>query len=210
MKSDVTHRLVIFTKYPEPGQVKTRLIPLLGANGAAEVHRCMVVHTLEWVRRLLEERSLQVAVYFDGGNAHLMTECFGRDWNFMEQTSGDLGARLSAALALTDRPTIVVGTDCPDLGPIHIHQAIEALRHDDVVLGPAADGGYYLIGIRHFYRPLFTAIPWGTDSVCRTTRDIASSLMLSVTMLEELSDIDRPEDMGLLKLPFEVAPCYEG
>ena len=66
------------------------------------------------------------------------------------------------------------------------------------MLGPAKDGGYYLIGMKRFWQPLFADIPWGTDAVCRVTQRVASSLNVSVALLEELSDVDRPEDMNLL------------
>jgi rSAM/selenodomain-associated transferase 1 len=207
MESDSTGRVIVFTKYPEPGQVKTRLIPFLGAEGAAELHRCMVVHTLDGISRLLAERSLQVDVYFDGGDCQQMAACFGRRWHYVEQVSGDLGARLSVALRPTDKPTVVIGTDCPGLQPTHVHEAMNRLREDDLVIGPANDGGYYLIGINRFHQALFTDIPWGTESVCRITQEIASSLKLSVAMLEELCDIDRPEDLNALSFTFKAAHC---
>jgi rSAM/selenodomain-associated transferase 1 len=202
MKSDITGRLIIFTKYPEPGYVKTRLIPLLGAEGAAELHRRLTVHTLSWVNALRLEEALRVEIYFKGGTAELMAACFGSNWHYVEQASGDLGTRLSNALSLADEPTVTIGTDCPGLGSMHIRQAMNHLRKQDLVLGPATDGGYYLIGVRQFWPTLFLDIPWGTDAVCRTTQQIASALGLSVAMLEKLSDVDRPEDMASLNMRF--------
>ena len=99
---------------------------------------------------------------------------------------------------------MAIGTDCPELGPVQIHKAMNELRQHDVILGPAKDGGYYLIGMKRFRQPLFTDIPWGTDAVCRETQRIASSLNLSVALLDELSDVDRPEDMDLLDSQFTL------
>jgi uncharacterized protein len=194
----VLDRLIIFTRYPEPGQVKTRLIPLLGPQRAADLHRRLAVHTLAWAHELAREDGVELVVHFDGGDEQLMEECFGNTFLFIPQGSGDLGERLTAALADICGPTIVIGTDCPALTPDQVRGAILALRCADVVLGPATDGGYYLVGLKAPQPQLFTDIPWGTDRVCETTRQRARTVDLSVQLLQALPDIDRPEDISLL------------
>src|SRR4051812_15090530 len=106
---DTTNRLIIFTKYPEPGHVKTRLVPLLGNEGAAELHRRLTAHTLAWVETLRAEPTLSVDIYFNGGSTELMVSCFGSDWRYIEQASGDLGNRLTVAFAAINEPTVAIG-----------------------------------------------------------------------------------------------------
>src|SRR5438045_2552537 len=120
---DTINRLIIFTKYPEPGQVKTRLVPLLGRERAAGLQRRLTAHTLARVDTLRTDRPLTVDIFFDGGSARQMASCFGDDWRYIEQAPGDLGNRLSVAFAATKEPTLAIGTDCPELGPTQFRQA---------------------------------------------------------------------------------------
>ena len=188
-------RLIVFTRYPDPGRVKTRLIPVLGAEGAAQLHERLTVQTLSWVSAMPAETLLRVEVYFDGGTIDLMSARFGSDMTYVQQVDGDLGAKLICATNTVDGPTVVVGTDCPDLGPDEVLQAFEALQSTDLVLGPASDGGYYLIGMNQSTSELFIGIPWGTDRVCRLTQEIAMECGLSVELLDVLDDLDRPDDL---------------
>ena len=192
-------RLVVFTRYPAPGQVKTRLIPILGPQEAAELHRRLTDHALAWAQALARDDGIELAVHFDGGDGELMQACFGSAFSFVPQSGGDLGDRLVTAFADVAAPTVVIGTDCPELTPGHIRSAFAALRSADVVLGPATDGGYYLIGLTSPQPHLFASIPWGTDRVCKVTLDYADSAGLRIEMLATLSDVDRPQD--LLGLP---------
>jgi hypothetical protein len=110
-----------------------------------------------------------------------------------EQVGEDLGRRMRHARAARDLPTVIIGADCPQLTGDHLRRAFAALSDHDMVIGPATDGGYYLIG---------GAIPdasidWGTDRVLQQTLDWAKEHGLSVAMLDELADVDRPEDLGV-------------
>lgn len=194
----MTDRLVVFTRYPEPGQVKTRLIPTLGPQGAAELHRRLTVHTLTWAQATAREGGIELAVHFDGGSIRSMRESFGHGISFAPQVGGDLGDRLVAAFGEVPTPTVIIGTDCPELTPDHIRSAFAALRCADMVLGPATDGGYYLVGLRKPQRQLFAGIPWGTNQVCRSTHRRAIESGLKVEMLTPLADVDRPEDLHQL------------
>lgn len=198
----MTDRLIIFTRYPEPGQVKTRLIPVLGPRGAAELHRRLTFHTLGWAQELASRGGVELTVHFDGGDVNSMRKCFGGDIHFVPQSSGDLGQRLADALSDTCAPTIAIGTDCPALTENHVHRAFAALRRADVVIGPATDGGYYLIGLTSPQPRLFANIPWSTDRVCETTLLHARPDGLRVEILELLSDVDRPEDLADLPRNF--------
>lgn len=195
-------RLIIFTRYPEPGKAKTRMIPALGAEGAASLHRQMTEHTLNQVRELRCFRPVSIEVRFDGGNQQLMQDWLGSDLVYQPQGEGDLGSRLARSLHSAfqngiDR-TIIIGTDCPDLNSQAIAQAfclLEPAR--DLVLGPALDGGYYLIGVSYFIPELFTGISWGTAEVLQQTSEIAKKLNLAFAELPELADVDRPEDLPI-------------
>jgi uncharacterized protein len=201
----VTERLIIFTRYPEPGKTKTRLIPALGANGAAALQQLMTEHTVRQVRSL--DRLLSVEIRFTGGNSptqtrqkhRLMQDWLGRSLTYEPQAQGDLGMRMAQAFqaAFTsgcDR-VVTIGTDCPSLDATRLAQAFDALRTHDLVLGPATDGGYYLIGLKRLEPTLFQGIAWGTSEVFRKTVEAANQAGLSIAYLDPLTDIDRPEDL---------------
>ena len=197
----VREGLIIFTRYPEPGKTKTRLIPSLGPDGAAGLQRRMTEHTLTRVRELQRYRPVSVEVRYEGGNKHLMEQWLGADIPFRPQGNGDLGQRMARAFheafqAGMDR-VVLVGTDIPHITPRILHGAFESLRSTDLVLGPVRDGGYYLIGMRQARPQLFVDLPWGTEKVMERTRRIANNLGLSVVLLEALDDVDRPEDLHL-------------
>lgn len=197
-----TQHLIIFTRYPEPGTTKTRLIPALGAQGAAELHRQLAEGTLSQARRLQASASISLEVRFTGGTTRQMQEWLGVDLTYRLQGNGDLGERMSQALTEAFQAAIeqavIIGTDCPSLDEVLLAKAFDRLHQNDLVLGPAQDGGYYLIGVRCEYPELFTNIHWGSDRVFEQTLAIAQRLNLSIATLPELPDIDRPEDLNLL------------
>jgi uncharacterized protein len=194
-------RLILFTRYPEAGKAKTRLIPALGAEGAAALHRQMADHTSLQVQALQSRHSLCVEVRFAGGNRDLMQCWLGTDWMYTVQGEGDLGDRMgrsfqSAFTSGVDR-ALIIGTDCPDLDASLLNQALCELQQHDLVLGPASDGGYYLIGLRRWIPQLFVGIAWSTASVLERTLAIAAELNLSVALLPILSDVDYPADLKI-------------
>ena len=193
--------LIIFTRYPTPGAVKTRLIPAVGAAGAAMLHRQMTEATLCKARELRQRMPGSIAVHFDGSDSQQMADWLGIDLVYRSQGEGDLGVRMDRSIASAcqsvDR-VILIGTDCPELTVDILAQAFEYLLERDLVLGVALDGGYYLIGMRQPQPELFVDVDWGTDRVLQQTIDIANSLNLSIGYLPKLADIDRPEDLPLL------------
>ncbi len=196
------NRLIVFTRYPEPGATKTRMIPALGPEGAAELHRKLTEHTLRQARRF---SAASVEVQWTGGNEDAMRTWLGPDARLRHQSEGDLGARMAEAFrrAFQDGATraVLVGCDCPDLGPETYDAAFEALERNEVLLGPALDGGYYLVGIRakasDTWQTLFNGIDWGTDQVLAQSLARARDAGLRVALLAPLEDVDRPKDLAI-------------
>jgi len=192
-------RLIIFTRYPEPGMTKTRLIPVLGPEGAADLHRRMGEHTMAWARFLQTHSPVSVEVRYAGGDENLLRQWLGPDFLYHDQGRGDLGERMARAIADAFQSggerVVLVGTDCPGLTGVLVQRALELLKSNDLVLGPASDGGYYLIGVRRIVPQLFSEILWGTSEVLEKTLRIADKMQLRVFLLEPLDDVDRPEDL---------------
>ena len=206
MSSDPREQLVVFTRYPEPGATKTRLIPVLGPEGAAKLQRQMTEHLLSNISRLVRTRPLAVEIRFAGGNARRMRNWLGSNFIYAPQGDGDLDQRMTAALTAAfdggAKAAVLIGTDIPGITADIVEQALDALRHKDAVFGPATDGGYYLVGLRKgaFGRALptlFKGLPWGTNRVMGLSLKRAAELMLSVALLEALEDVDRPEDLAV-------------
>ncbi|MEB3278800.1 MAG: TIGR04282 family arsenosugar biosynthesis glycosyltransferase [Lyngbya sp.] len=191
--------LIIFTRYPEPGKTKTRLIPALGTEGAAEFHRQMTEKTVKLVREFAAFYPVSTEICYTGGNGELMRDWLGADLRYNLQGSGDLGDRLresfQGAFELGKTAVMAIGTDCPDLSLEILFQAFEKLKKGDIVLGPADDGGYYLIGLSRFIPEVFIGINWGSSEVFQQTITVCERLNLAVELLPQLADIDRPEDL---------------
>ncbi len=193
--------LIIFTRYPEPGKTKTRLIPVLGSVGAANLQRQMTEHTIFNVKELQKVIDISVEVRFAGGNMELMRQWLGLDLVYQSQGEGDLGSRMARSLLQAFQSgaekAIIIGTDCPGLNAQILATAFEKLHTFDLVLGPALDGGYYLIGLRQTIPELFANIEWGTAQVFQKTVEIAQKFNLSQVNLIKLADVDRPEDLSI-------------
>lgn len=193
--------LIIFTRYPEPGKTKTRLIPALGTLGAANLQREMTEYTIFQVQELQKVIDISVQMRFAGGNLQLMQDWLGLGLVYQSQGEGDLGSRMARSLFESFQSgaekVIIIGTDCPGVNTQILATAFDKLHDFDVVLGPAIDGGYYLIGLRQTIPELFVNIEWGTAQVFQKTVDIAQKLNLSQVNLPPLADIDRPEDLPI-------------
>ncbi|NDJ25449.1 DUF2064 domain-containing protein [Nostoc sp. B(2019)] len=199
--------LIIFTRYPEPGKTKTRLIPALGTIGAANLQREMTEYTIFQVRELQKVTAISVEVRFAGGNSQLMQDWLGLGLAYQPQGEGDLGSRMARSLfdafESGAKEVIIIGTDCPGVNAQILATAFEQLQAFDLVLGPAIDGGYYLIGLRQPIPELFVNIEWGTAQVFQKTVDIAQLLNLSPVYLPTLADVDRPEDLPIWEQTLE-------
>jgi len=192
-------RLIIFTRFPEPGKSKTRLVPALGPAGAAELHRQMVEHTLRWAKELRSRFPLSIEIRYTGRPLEPFRRWLGPDFLYSDQGEGDLGQRMFSsvqdAFAGKIKKVLLIGTDCPDLSPDLAEGALVLLNSADLVLGPTEDGGYYLMGLRRAIPQLFQEIPWGTETVLQKTLEIAQDSKLSYSLLPFLADVDRPEDL---------------
>jgi len=194
--------IAILAKAPVPGSVKTRLIPTIGAHAAAVL------------QERLTERVVATALAANVGPVTLWCAPDSTHSAFLKlvtrsritlrpQPEGDLGARMLAATAAAGGPVLVVGTDCPALTDVHLRSAASALREGaDIILIPAEDGGYVLIGLRSAQPTVFSGIPWGTNTVLAETRSrvIASQLVLAER--PPLWDVDTEADLARIEREF--------
>ncbi|MEM1132781.1 MAG: TIGR04282 family arsenosugar biosynthesis glycosyltransferase [Pseudomonadota bacterium] len=181
--------LRLFAKYPVPGYAKTRLIPALGETGAAALHRTLAHRTCA----TLIASGQPVVAHYAGEEEMAFREWLGDTPDYAEQPEGDLTNRLLAALGTG--PQIFFGADTPDLTVEIVQKAVVALETHQVVIGPAEDGGYYLIGMVRPLPDLFRDMPWSTDKVLPTTLARLEAMAIAPVMLETLADCDRPEDL---------------
>lgn len=189
--------LLIFCKAPIAGQVKTRLHPALTFEQAADAHRRLVRMTLE---RAFRQLLCPVVLCCSPNADHAFFRRCAADYplELTDQRGNDLGERMRNAFAgaLTRyRQAILIGCDCPSLTADDLHHALKALGSgSDVVISPATDGGYVLIGVKADQPVLFSGMPWGTDRVMAETRRRASETGLSLRELEPQWDVDTIED----------------
>ena len=191
--------LAVLARAPVAGSVKTRLIPALGADGAAALQQRLIERT---VASACAAAIGPVTVWTTPAAPH---PCFTalaarHPIALAAQPDGDLGARMLAAGAAAGGPALVIGTDCPALMPEHLREAAQVLRAgSDVVVIPAEDGGYVLIGSRRPQPGLFADMTWGTDTVMAETRRRLARDGLTWQEPALLWDVDRPEDIARLR-----------
>ncbi|MGC9260092.1 MAG: TIGR04283 family arsenosugar biosynthesis glycosyltransferase [Phycisphaerae bacterium] len=199
--SPTAGKLVVFLRYPRPGHTKTRLVPVLGPDGAADIQRAMSLHTLAQARQLAQRRPVDIELRYCGGSCSEVAAIYGRDIDMRAQGEGDLGDRMYRACAEAfgqgAARVVIVGTDCPEMNADMMARAFDSLKDNDLVIGPATDGGYYLIGMRRPIAALFSHIAWGTEVVLAQTMAVARDLALAVHLLDPLHDVDRPADITI-------------
>jgi len=188
--------LLVFAKEPVPGRVKTRLAAAVGDRAAARIYHEMGRRIVDGLRG----GDYRIRVCFDPPDGRAAVE----EWldpaglEFHPQAGGDLGARLEAAFRdgfARAGAVVAIGTDAPDVGRSLVERAFTRLAHADLVLGPARDGGYYLLGLKEPNPALFREIPWSTPGVLDATRERAESSGLTVYELPVLADVDTVEDL---------------
>ncbi|VAX09894.1 Glycosyltransferase [hydrothermal vent metagenome] len=192
-------RILIFSKAPIPGKAKTRLIPELGEQGAADFSARL---TQYMVQQIVESQlcpfQLCCAPDTEHELFHQLQEQYGVE--LKQQQGADLGARMENALAdgLESSPVVLlIGSDCPAISADYLEQAIQYLNRKEVscVLGPAEDGGYVLVGQSVLNKMIFEKISWGTADVLQQTRNILEATGKKYVELATLWDVDRPEDI---------------
>lgn len=190
--------LHLLARAPEPGRVKTRLIPALGEEGASHLQRVLVERALALPAQGFSDRFLWLA---EGPDEALEALAAVHGWTVVGQPAGDLGERMRriAALGLAESQGVVlIGNDCPALDGGYLTAACQGLSRHDAVLGPAEDGGYVLLGLRRVDGLLFEGMPWGTGQILELTRERLLQLGWSYELLPVLWDVDRPEDLPRL------------
>jgi rSAM/selenodomain-associated transferase 1 len=193
--------LIQFSRAPLEGAVKTRMLPYLSAAQACELHCEMTLWTC---RQLLDSGFGDVEVSVAGDPQHaLFNSCLAMGACRVSQQHGaDLGQRMYDAIqrGLAQYASVIlVGSDCPGIDPAYLRQAVAALHKAPVVVGPATDGGYVLLGARAISEDIFKDIPWGSDQVYAKTRVALASAELEWIELSSLTDIDTPEDLPVWK-----------
>lgn len=196
-------RLLVFARAPVPGAAKTRLMPLLGAEGAAMAQARLLRHTLATAKAWRDAGDGAVELWCAPDARHpAFTQC-ARDFTvpLMVQAPGDLGARMWLALCaslLQGAPAVLIGADCPWLTPAHIDAAHLRLAGHDSVFVPADDGGYVLAGLARAVPELFAGVVWGSAGVMAQTRARARLAGASIAELASLPDVDTPQDWARL------------
>ncbi|EMY77997.1 transferase 1, rSAM/selenodomain-associated [Leptospira weilii serovar Ranarum str. ICFT] len=186
--------LVLFLKNPISGQVKTRLARTVGDKAALHVYEQLI----EITRKQVSILNIPIRLYFDS-----IPESFSSPWGNQVsshlQTGENLGIKMCRAFSETfsagAKKTIVIGSDCPDLKTEHILEAFSVLDRSDAVVGPAFDGGYYLLGLKSHFPEIFYGIPWSTDRVFEITLEKLQLSGKNVRILPKLNDIDDASDL---------------
>ena len=206
MATAMPERLIVFTRFPETGKTKTRLISQLGAGGAARLQRRMTEHTIATAAKASHRPGLKVEVRHEGGSKELMQKWLGPHFSYRPQGPGDIGRRMARAFEAAFQEgagvAVIIGSDIPRISADIIHQAFDGLQTNDLVFGPARDGGYYLIGMKNTipfetYCRLFDGINWGSGEVLSQTLQNARESGLRFILLETLGDVDRPVDLHI-------------
>lgn len=192
--------LIVFAKYPEPGTVKTRLARDIGPESAALVYRKCARLVLDAVAPHDSHAYDLMVACLPADRIGAAAQWLGRHDNIRAQQGTDLGSRMHnafcAGFAEGHEKIILIGTDCPAVTREIIEQGFAGLDRDEAVLGPAADGGYYLIGLRRPASALFESISWGTNRVAHQTMAKLRALGMTCSLLPELRDIDRMDDLA--------------
>lgn len=191
--------MLIFVKFPEPGKVKTRLAQDMGKKKAAQIYSRMA-RTI--INKLSKSKDYKVMIFFDPPErkADVKTWLQYNGCKFLPQEGSSLGERMANAFrwafSLGEEKAVIIGTDCIDISNDLICESFDALDKTDVVLGPAEDGGYYLLGLKKLTPEIFNNIDWSTNRVLNQTLEKLGEKGLSFKLLQTLKDIDTVSDLN--------------
>lgn len=190
--------IALFVKPPIPGRVKTRLARDIGDEKACAIYRALADQTI----RQIQASGIPLALFFDGADSELLPSAWRQTAQLcLPQEGTDLGARMAAAFqglfAEGNQQVVLIGSDIPGITARYLQQAFELLAVNQMVIGPAVDGGYCLIGFnqKQFTASVFQNIPWSTDQVFKLTMQAAKQAGLTVGLLPVLRDIDTVADL---------------
>lgn len=193
-----TNKLIIFAKQPELGKVKTRLSVSIGEDETLKIYR----ELLEITKSVTSNIDVDKVVYWNH-LTNILFNGFVTGYRAEVQEEGDLGWKMERAFQKESQSKpnkiLIIGTDCPFLTKEIILNAYQSLEQSDFVIGPARDGGYYLLGMKEFSPYLFHSIPWSTKDVLSLTMNVIQNHNKTVTLLEELYDIDAIDDLKYWK-----------
>jgi rSAM/selenodomain-associated transferase 1 len=198
--------LSLFVRPPIPGTVKTRLIPALGAAGAAELYRAFLTDTLSTCQGV-DAISLQLWIAGDVDDPYISG--LSSELPRIPQPDIDLGGRMASALSFmieSDGAGLVLGTDAPSMPASHLTAAVKALEAADVVLGPSADGGFYLVGARGSVPAIFDGVRYSTQYALTDTLERAAAASADVALIPPWYDVDTPADLRLLRTQLAIDP----
>ncbi|HEX2210839.1 MAG TPA: TIGR04282 family arsenosugar biosynthesis glycosyltransferase [Longimicrobium sp.] len=198
-RSKPRRTILVFVRAPEPGRVKTRLAAAIGDDAAARIYRSLAEHTMAEVRAFAAE-GVEVRVHYapaDAGDG--VRAWLGDGPAYLPQADGDLGMRMMDAFARAfadgAERVVIVGSDLPRISAPLLRRAFHVLDAHPAVIGPARDGGYYLLGLREMATGIFDGIAWSTPRVLRATLERFSAAGIGPAILEELVDVDTVDDL---------------
>ncbi len=187
--------IILFTRYPVVGKVKTRLMADIGAEAAADMHTAMTAFALRQMVECCEKTSCTVEIHYTGGSHEQMQAWLGEQHVYVEQQAGDLGQRMYAAFASAftrgAHKVLLMGSDCPDNRASNLQDAFSLLDTSPCVFGPTLDGGYYLVGLRSLRKDIFENISWGTEKVLEQSL----AKVTQCALLSKFQDVDYVQDI---------------
>lgn len=193
--------LIVFAKEAQRGAVKTRLRSYLSEEQCVNLYKSFLKDTVDIARKINCET--RIMAYESNGKSPEFLKKISNDFKFYKQKGKNLGQRLYNAFKFAAKSgsskTVIIGSDSPDLPKSYINKAFNKLNNSDLVLGPAYDGGYYLIGLREPCKEIFENIKWSSSSVFKQTLEKAKKARKKVAVLGLWHDIDTPQDLKYLK-----------
>ncbi len=190
--------VIVFGRYPEIGKVKTRLAKEIGEEPALKFYKFSAENTFAECKKIKSENILLYLFFSEVKDKASVAKWTGNDFTYFSQSGSNLGERMyNAFLEIFSKgikKAVIIGTDIPEINSEIIKQSCELLNYTDSVIGPAADGGYYLLGMKNPHKFLFENINWSTGSVFSETKFRIMKNKLSFFVLKELGDIDTKED----------------
>jgi rSAM/selenodomain-associated transferase 1 len=196
----MTEAVIVFARLPQKGKVKTRLAKKLGEDFAVAFYKSCAGYILNECRNILSNNTAIYVFYPADNDVNFIKDWIGNDFRYLPQRGEDIGQKMNNAFkdvfSEGAEKVILIGTDIPGISSCIISDALNVLTENEVVIGPAEDGGYYLLGMKKQYDILFENIKWGTGSVLASTLDVLANNKIEFKLMPELIDIDTEESLN--------------